>query len=573
MSEALGVALLFFVSTLGLAWPVAARLALDPAEKFVVSVALSLLGSWLIGWAVYVFALPTAVVWVIPALATVNLALSRKSLTSTLRATPGTELAVSHLLVTAASVGWLALIVSYSGGDWIGDWFGHWDRARFFLYRWPRDILFTGFDPLTSRPPLANVVTGVFLRVTHIDFARYQIVTTLLNTLAYLPAALLVRRFHPVSDNGNEANRTRAVRVLALLFMVNPLFVQNSTYAWTKLAAAFFVLTAIYFFLRAHDAHAPRSAGILCATCLAAGTLAHYSTGPFVFVLAIAWLVLGAGRWREERWRNGTLVAAATGAVLLATWFGWAVAVFGWERTLFSNPSVTEGAPTVAEHVWRAGLNIRDTLVPHFLRDVDFSPFSQRSTWGTWRDWSFLVYQRNLFLATGSVAWIAILLTTWRLWQGATTRDRWFWLSLIAGTVVLGVAAHGPRDPWGNTHIGEQPVVLIGVALLAAHWSSLTQRWWRFLIAGAAVDFVVGLVLHFGAQSYLLDRWLTPGRSGEDISTSYSKFAAFNLEWKSRIKADFFSDIIPAHPALLIVLLGALLLLAFYRATEVKNSP
>lgn len=573
MIEILGTILLFFGCVIGLAWPLAANLALDPGEKMVATVVLSLVGSWLIGWVVYVMVLPTLLLWAVPALAILNLALTHRSLGATLRSPIGTEMAVAHSLVTAASIGWLALVGSYSGGDWIGDWFGHWDRARFFLERWPRDILFTGFDPLTSRPPLANVVTGIFLRISRLDFAHYQIVTTLLNALAFLPAALLVRRFHPAPEKTDAPDRIRAVRLLAVLFMVNSLFVQNSTYAWTKLMAAFFVLAAVYFFLRAHDPDAPPSAGILCATSLAAGTLAHYSTGPFVVVLVIAWLTLGAGRWREQRWRNETLVAAATGAVLLATWFAWAVAVFGWQRTLLSNPSVTDGAPTVAEHLWRAGLNIRDTLVPHFLRSVDFSPFSQRSTWGTWRDWSFLVYQRNLFIAMGSVAWIAILVTVWRLWHGAATRARWFWLSLIVGTVALGVAAHGPRDPWGNTHIGEQPVVLLGLALLAAHWSRLTPLWRRFLIAGAACDFVVGLALHFGVQSYLLDRWLSPGRSAEDVFTSYSKFAAFNLYWKSRIKADFFSDILPAHPALVIALLGALLFLALYRTTEVKNSP
>ena len=280
MAEYLFTVLLFFGTTLGLGWPVAARLALEPGEKLGVAVALSLIGVWLIAWAVYVFVLPTGLLWVVPVLGGLNLLLGRKSFVRAARSVDGEELLVAQAIVTASSVGWLAVIVSYSGGDWVGDWFGHWDRARFFLERGPRDILFTGFDPLTSRPPLANVVTGAFLHVTRIDFAHYQLVTTLLNSLAFLPVALLARRFQPAAGSGAATGVNQTVRLLAVLVMLNPLFVQNTTYAWTKLVTAFYVLTGLYFFLRTRDADPPRSAGPLCGACLAAGVITHYSAGP-----------------------------------------------------------------------------------------------------------------------------------------------------------------------------------------------------------------------------------------------------------------------------------------------------
>ena len=89
----------------------------------------------------------------------------------------------------------LWLVASYSGGGWTSDWFEHWERTQFFLDRWPLDTKFLGFGALPARPPLANLVTGALLAVTRQDFAHYQFFTTLLNSLAFLPAALLARRF------------------------------------------------------------------------------------------------------------------------------------------------------------------------------------------------------------------------------------------------------------------------------------------------------------------------------------------------------------------------------------------
>ena len=67
--------------------------------------------------------------------------------------------------------------------------------------------------------------------------------TTILCSLAYLPVGLLAWRF----------GGRHAARVAAAILMVNPLFLQNATYPWTKLPAAFFILSSLYFFLRVRD--------------------------------------------------------------------------------------------------------------------------------------------------------------------------------------------------------------------------------------------------------------------------------------------------------------------------------
>jgi len=88
-------------------------------------------------------------------------------------------------------------------------------RAIFPRARATRHV-FNGFDPLVSRPPLANLVTGALLELTRDDFAHYQLISTLLASLAFLPAALLARRL-----------AARAPSRCSPCFHVQPLFVQT----------------------------------------------------------------------------------------------------------------------------------------------------------------------------------------------------------------------------------------------------------------------------------------------------------------------------------------------------------
>ena len=310
------------------------------------------------------------------------------------------DLVITQGFVTSWCIGWLALVLSYSGGNLVGDWFGHWQRAVFFLERLSPHFLFNGFDPLTSRPPLANLVVGTFMFITKNDFAHYQLGMTVIGSLAFLPAALLARRVGSVS----------AIRILALLLMVSPLFVQNATYAWTKLPATVFTLAALYWFLRAHDSDEPASARPMVAVNLGAAILTHYSAAPYALVLAIAWLMLGWPRRHQRQWWQTTATCAGIGTLTLAPWFAWALLTYGGRGTFLNNPSITDQAPTAVAQLWAMVLNIRDTIVPHFFRTIDPGWIAQASSWGWWRHWFFNLYQTNLIFAFGSVGWLVILI-------------------------------------------------------------------------------------------------------------------------------------------------------------------
>ncbi len=540
----------------GLGWPVAARLELAPAEKLVAALVLSLLGVFLLGWAAFVAGAPAGLHLLLPALAAGGLIWRRREFAVLARDPAVRELAVAQGLVTAGCLGWLATVVSYSGGGWAGDWFEHWERARHYLTRGPADALFIAHAGVTARPPLANVVTAVLLSLTRADFAHYQLHSTLLASLAFAPAALWAQRW----------GGPTAVRVAAVLFLLNPLFVQNATFAWTKLPAACLVLAAAWFFVRAAESHRPAPAALLGTAALAGALLTHYSAGPVAIVLAGAWLAWSYARRGEAAWWRATAGAAALGVALLATWFGWALAVYGPGGTLLANTSVQAAAPSFADQLARIALNLRDTLVPHFLRAVDPALIAQTSPWGAARDWWFQLYQVNLLFAFGATGWLVLLLALTRAARPLPPARRNGWLAAVAATVVLGVAVHGARDTWGLTHICLQPLVLLGLAVLAAHWPDLPRGWRLAAIAGAAVDTLLGLALHFGVQSLALDHWLAPGRTFDAIFAGYNATAFMNVAAKVQHQLAFFADAVAPVRALLPLWLAAVLTLALWRA-------
>ncbi|MBM3855547.1 MAG: hypothetical protein FJ399_20730, partial [Verrucomicrobia bacterium] len=492
-------ALLFALVIAGLAWPLLARRGLEPAEKLVATVALSLVGVYLFGWVVFLAHLPAAAHVLLPLIALGGIAARRREFRLTWRAPAARELGLGQLLVSAWCLGLLALVATYSGGGWTGDWFEHWERARFYLDRGSADTVFLGHAAVTARPPLANVVNAAFLALTRADFAHYQLFSTLFASLAFAPAALLARRL----------GSGRAVPLAAVLFLVNPLFSQNATFAWTKLPTAFFVLCSLWFFLRAGE-EAPLKPALLFSACLAAGILAHYSAGPCGIVLLVAWFVRLLRRRSAVSWWLATAAALAMGAALLSTWFGWALATYGARGTFLANTAVLAADSTAGGQFGRIALNLRDTLVPHFLRSLDTSLIAQSSPWGHLRDWWFQACQLNFPLAFGSVAWLGLGAAALRAWPAGRSAPRAAWLGAIAAVVVLGVAVHGARDTWGLAHICLQPVILLGLVFLAARWTSLPRGWRVALMAGAAFDLLAGIALHFAVQNLVFERWAGP---------------------------------------------------------------
>jgi hypothetical protein len=405
----------------------------------------------------------------------------------------------------------LGMIRNYSGGGWYGDWLEHFQRTLFFLHHLPKDVRFLGLSPLPARPPLMNLVASFFLAQAGDRFELFQITFAFLNLLVFLPCGLLLPAL---------AGRRRVLPLLAL-FAFNPVLTQNATYTWTKLLAAFYVLLGIAFYLRG-SAKRDRRRMVVAFTALAAAMLVHYSAGPFAVFLALHYLLFSFRR-RPNRGRELAAIGAA-GGILLATWFGWSIATYGAGATLTSNPSL-QSLDNSGHGVVKMAGNLADTVVPHPLRrDARMELFRQPSAAGWLRDCCFLIYQTNLIAGMGLAGGLVALYWFGRLcrrgFAGRAASERGFWLMLVPFCLLLGVAVMGERDTFGQAHLTLQPLILLGVTLVAARFARLPRAAACLVLLGCTLDFGLGVLLQARVQraedaaargvysSYARDNWL-----------------------------------------------------------------
>jgi hypothetical protein len=555
--DTLACLLLILGVTFGLSRPIVDRLGLSPAEGLVAGAAFSLIGAWGIAWAVFISGAPLGGYWLIPCAAAAAIFAGRRGLAGLASDPAARDLLAGQLTVTGWCVAWLSFVRNHSGGAWLGDWLEHWQRAHFFLREWPLDRPFFDIYRLPARPPLSNVLTAAFMRMTGSDYAHYQLIMAALCSLAYLPVGLLAGRF-----GGRSASRIAAVAL-----MLSPLFVENSTYPWTKLQAAFFILTGLYFFLRVRDSDARgATAAVTCALCLGGAVVTHYSAGPYVLVIAAAWIAIGFRSSWDGGFARTTALSAAAGACVLAPWFVWSVAEYGWGGTFLSNSTVSMAAKYAGNPLAAMILNLRDSLIPPQVRGYRGVLMAQSSAWGSLRDQCFIVYQLNPLFALGCVGWLVVAKEAFLAARAAARRDRVFWTLAVAGFVLVSFAAYGDRDHYGVGHICLQSLVLLGLAFLASRWEGLGRGWRLALMAGWAVDFCLGIALQFAVEDFAIDRWLNPGSSLAEVSRTYNPVSQENLVEKIIAHLAYFADILPTPRALVLLLLGAILCMAILRA-------
>ncbi len=470
------------------------------------------------------------------------------------------------LLLTFGCLALLACVSSYSGGLWMGDWEEHYQRPRLFLRLRPEDGEFRRLFTLTARPPLANLADAGLLWPLGADFPRHQTMMALLNSLAFLPAALFARTL-----GGGRASTA----IVALLLLVNPLFVQNATYAWTKLITAFFVLLGLHVLLTGSATRARTVGGF---ALLGLAVLTHYSACVWLLVFGGAWLLVQRPRWRAPEFRVTLALSAAAFTAVLAPWLVYAVTRYGLVATLASNSTVS----TAAHFSWWDNLTslvpkLWTTLVPHPLRSFDRSLLDQTNAWSHFRDLAFYVYQSNLLFAFGTPA---LLMLAWLFLRRRTPAAPLpplppLWLIAVPLVIVLGTAVHGHTDDWGLAHICLQPLILLGVALASARLPALLRApHARLLLASLALaalgDFLLGLALHFTATAFALNR--APDETLTAYLDGLSRTAQHNFWQKARLGQDFLADTLTVPPffALALVALLALLLgrLAWHRHTS-----
>ena len=483
------------------------RLRWSPMEKLCGSIGLSLALLYLASWAIYLVHPPggPAAWFLVSAACAVAAIAARRDIGSLLRARQASRALAGYGFLLAWTLLVLAMIRVYSGASWSIDWMEHFQRALYFLHRFPTSTpVWLGYE-FPARPPMMNVLGAFFLGQAGDEFAIHQVVFTALNLLLFLPCCLMLPALAWRIAGRRGLARGR-VLALTAFFAASPLVMENATYPWTKALAAFYAVLALWFYLAGWRKNDPlRITAAFVA--LAAGLLVHYSLGPYCALLALHYLVR-VFRRRPRKWRELGVITALCG-LLLSTWFAWSVATFGWKTTFGSNTAVTASQRYGGNNLVKMGANLLDSVVPAVVRDPGlFKMFEQPSRAGFVRDVAFLTYQVNLIPAMGLVGGP---LAIWLLYRAFRRRDRsraspWparqrsFWLWFVLSIVPLGIAVVGERDSFGVAHLTLIPMEALGITMLAAAFP------WRrslaiALLAGCALDFGLGVYLQARIES------------------------------------------------------------------------
>jgi hypothetical protein len=293
---------------------------------------------------------------------------------------------------------------------------------------------------------------------------------------------------------------------------------------------------------------------------MSSGLLVHYSAGPFALFLAAHYL-LAVWPWRQRRLHELVTIAVPCTA-LLSLWFGWSLTKYGLGETIGSNTTaVALAQSSFADTALRAGWSVICAIIPHPLRispSQIYGLFEQPSSLGFFRDYVMTIYGNNLVFAMGSVGGPLVVWLVCRALSAPSqpARLRRFWLSLIVTTVLTGIVVHPTDDPLGVWQLGvaqicEQPLILLGVAYLAARYLTLPAlaRWAGLL--GLILDFGLGVFLQFSLANRVFHVTAGHGRPKLGGPGDLSAWALKNWLDKSDWRVVFWGDYFTYQAALI----------------------
>jgi hypothetical protein len=596
-------------------WLFVRRLRWNPLEKLCITIATSLfcvylfaLWAYLLRWPLWVhsaYTIASAVIALVYSREFARLVMSRRNLRAL----------SAFALLLAWTILLLALTRHYAGALFSEDWLQYYHKTLAMLQRTP--LRQTG-ALLLDRPPAMSFIWSHYLAITGRGFESFQLAGLFLNALVFLPCCLIAPAL--IRRGG------RFPLLIAALFMLNPLFVENATYTWTKLFAGFYVICGLAIYLaglRKHD-----SARVIWAFALLAfGCLIHFSAVPYAIVMGAHYIIGALLGDPARKWRLLPIIIGCSLAIL-ATWYAWTLGTFGGGASAAANPTLRFlGRHDIWANVLRTARNAVNTIVPVQLR-MSTTWFPQPSAWGHVRDLAFTAYESNLFAVMGCVGSTLVLWLTFRALRHARPAKiriapvlvasiimlallyfgpvrnmvfialpnmplavagallaamvlAWiysnyraqvpplraqqrFWWGLLIIVPLISFAAQDAYAELGVFNICLQPLALIGLTLLG---SALPGLGWplRILLAvGCAIDFVLGILLQFHLQSLTFENGQTHGLLAQPI-INWNEKRALGLSYIG----DHFAGLRLAIEIALILgaaLLIALLLLAHPRS-------
>jgi hypothetical protein len=373
---------------------------------------------------------------------------------------------------------------------WVSDWEEHYNRARFFLEHWPLWVNVFGDNCLLpARPPLMNIIESLFLAQSGTNFGDYQMVSGFLNGMLYLAVAGLAM----------DWSGKRIAIIAAAVLALNPWFMQNATFTWTKLYSEFYVVLGIWLYRRQFRE--------LAMLMLTAACLVHYSAVVVPVYIALYDILFNRRLWR--RIVGGWLASA----LLMATWAGWGIATYG--KTFVQSTS------TVMAAQQRSRMELIQVFIWngwHSLVPIGFEPWAILKMSHSYlhfdvkiRDGLFLAYQPGLILSWGVGGLIVMV---WCLAHSRFARGG-FWIGLVLFTSVGGLLMCTPPGYGygGVAHIVMQPIAWIGMAWILSRLTEMPGWLISVWCVGVFLD-AMWLMLHFSLESI----WLRFTKYG----TSYS---------------------------------------------------
>jgi hypothetical protein len=511
---------LLLICSIGPGLLVVRRLHWSPLEKLCGAVAASFVLTYLASFILFCFNAPPIAYWCVAGAFGIIGVVNYRQLLVFFRSHQTPRVLIAFTIVLAWDFMHLAIVRNYGGDSWGNDWHEHYERTCYFLHQHSNQFLYLKEYLLPARPPMMNAICAFYGAMIGMDlrnqlsFEVYSGCCLFLNASAFLPCCLLLRHL--------ARRGLRRVSILAVLFMLNPSIMENATWTITKAFAAEFVVLGVCFYLRGLRSR-DSSRLIAAALSLAAGILAHYSAAPYALAIALHYL------WtlRTRRPRILEPLAAALGAIaLLATWFGWSIAVFGFHNTFLSNTTATAGAKmTFAENIKKIFLNMFTAIVPHPFHRFAVGLVPAIHNWGDLRDYFFMMYQTTLPMMIGSVAGIAagclLVFKTMRSKQ-------YFWAGFVIFAFVVGTAANPQFDRFGTAEVVLQTLGLIGVTMVSASLLEVRRPFFLLLIAGAAADYALGVLLQFNRESYAFRTTVAPGHGTNLFKDPTLGLTAFN---------------------------------------------
>lgn len=493
------------------------RSRLNPPEKLLASLGISGIVVYLVGFIGYLLDEVPLTSYIILSVSIICLGLSR----TTIRSMAANHQVRKIVFATACLMIWamvlMSLIRCYSGALWYGDWFEHYERTQLFARANQIDVnhrFLNGLYDLPARPPLQNVVAAIATAPAQTHFDSFVFAMTTLNVLI-APAGMLL--LPTMARRGR-----RAVLIYAALLALSPMFVQNATFAWTKLYAGFYALTGLYFYLRAF--RQPQSRYLLfSALFFAAGTMVHYSIVPYAIVLLIPLF----GRMlsgKLEYWERA-IIPLLTALLLISTWVVFSVYYFGFSGTIYTNTTITDTSRlTLVENLIKIARNLRGTFVPTWSEDTRLA----QGGVGYWRDRFFLFYQTTLPLMLG-IAGICLFVTS-RFWRNAKPSSA-FWIYYIATVSIIGVMVHGGAVMFGGlAHVGLTPLAVHGIGVVAIALLGIRDKFWlRLITLGYLIDAVFGILIHWFLQSRTIPLSIVDGVARWDSDPNLTMAAYSNL--------------------------------------------